>query len=93
LCLDGDVERADGLVGDQELWLGSETAGDRDALPLAAAELAREPACDLGRQSDQVEQLCDPGAGIVARRDPVHPQRLGDRRPDVTRGFNELNGS
>ena len=39
--LHGDVERRDGLVGDQDLGLERERARDRDALALAARELAR----------------------------------------------------
>ena len=41
LRLDRDVERRDRLVGDQELGLHRQGAGDADALPLAARELVR----------------------------------------------------
>src|SRR5699024_3451983 len=37
---DGDVQSAGGLVGDDDLGLQGEGAGDRDALALAAGELA-----------------------------------------------------
>ena len=37
----GGVEGAGGLVGEQDLWVVDEGAGDRDALHLAAGELAR----------------------------------------------------
>ena len=39
--LHGDVERGDRLVADDEARLGGQRPGDRDALPLAAAELMR----------------------------------------------------
>ena len=41
LGLDRDVERRDRLVGDDEIGVGRERAGDADALPLAAGELVR----------------------------------------------------
>ena len=41
LRLDRDVERRDGLVGDDERRLERERAREPDALPLAAAELVR----------------------------------------------------
>ena len=36
LCADGHIQRRDRLVGDDELRLHDEGAGDADALPLAA---------------------------------------------------------
>ena len=41
LRLDGDVERGDRLVADDELRLEGERAGDADALALAAGEFVR----------------------------------------------------
>ena len=41
LRLDGDVERRDRLVADDEVGLDGERAGDADALSLAAGELVR----------------------------------------------------
>ena len=41
LGLDRDVERADRLVGDDEVGVERERPGDADALPLAAGELVR----------------------------------------------------
>ena len=41
LGLDGDVERRDRLVADDEVGRGGERAGDADPLPLAAGELVR----------------------------------------------------
>jgi hypothetical protein len=38
-----DVERGHRLVGDHELGLGRERAGDADALALTARELVRQP--------------------------------------------------
>ena len=41
LGLDGDVERADRLVRDDQLWSGRQSPGDGDALPLTAGEVTR----------------------------------------------------
>ena len=41
LRLDADVERADGLVADDEFRVHGQGAGDADALALAAGELVR----------------------------------------------------
>ena len=66
-----DVERRDGLVGDQDLGLERERARDRDALALAARELARVGVERARRQADEVEQLAaarvDAGARARAR--------------------------
>ena len=41
LRLDRDVERRDGLVGDDQLRIERERAGEADALALPARELVR----------------------------------------------------
>ena len=43
LGLDGDVEGRDGLIGDDEIRVSCERAGERDPLLLTAAELAWPP--------------------------------------------------
>ena len=45
LGLDRDVERRDGLVGDDQLRVQGERPGDADALALAAGELVRDSGC------------------------------------------------
>jgi hypothetical protein len=42
LCLDGDIEGGDWLVGDQEARLHHDCPRDADALALAAREFMRE---------------------------------------------------
>ena len=69
LRLDRDVERRDGLVGDDELRLDGERPGDTDPLPLPAAELVRLAVGRRRRQPDGVEQLLDPVAAAIARRE------------------------
>ena len=79
LGLDRDVERGDGLVGDDQLGLQRERAGDADALPLAAGERVGEA---VGRRLRAARR------GRAARRtrarrsrataDAVRAQRLLD---------------
>ncbi|GAA3220022.1 hypothetical protein GCM10020256_25600 [Streptomyces thermocoprophilus] len=59
LRLDGHVQRGDRLVGDDQLRLQREGAGDADALTLTAGELVREPVVVLGVEADQLQQLAD----------------------------------
>ena len=54
-CLHRDIERGGDLVADQELRLGGERAGDRDALLLAAAELPRHAVYDVRREMNLLE--------------------------------------
>ena len=56
LRLHRDVERGDRLVGDDQLGLQRQGAGDADALALAAAELVRVAVERGRRQADFVEQ-------------------------------------
>ena len=70
LGLHGDVERRDRLVGDDELGLDRERAGDADPLPLAAAELVRAPVGELGREADALEQVGDARRARLLRHDP-----------------------
>src|SRR4029079_2447203 len=75
---DGDGERGDGLVADDQLRVERERPRDADPLPLAAGELVWV-AVGVGRlETDELEQ---PGNGRAARppvSDPVRPERLGE---------------
>ena len=76
---DGDVKGRDRFVGDDEVGLKSECAGDADALALAAAEGVRVAVHGVGRQPDQLQQLGDPVDGRVhAPHLPVDQERLAD---------------
>ena len=76
LCLDGDVERGDGFVADQETRLHREGAGDADTLALPAAELVRIAACVKVVQAHHLQQFADPGADLGTREDVMHQQDL-----------------
>ena len=52
LRLDGDVERGNGLVADDQLRLERKRPGNGDALALAAGELVRIAAHVFGRKAD-----------------------------------------
>src|SRR5207249_11384040 len=55
LGLDGEVQCADGLVCDDQLGRGHEGAGDGDALPLTAREVAGIPCRRGGVEADVLE--------------------------------------
>ena len=71
------VERGHGLVGDQHVRLERERARDRDALALAAGELARVRVQRALAESDQVHQLAAARVDLRPWHHPVHPQQLG----------------
>ena len=80
LRLNRDVKRGDRLVGDDEVWLDGERAGDADALPLAAGELVREAAGVERVEADDTHELRHPFAALLALRQTVDRQRLADDR-------------
>ena len=80
LRADRDVERGDRLVGDDQLGVERERAGDADALALPAGELMREARHLRGGKPDQLEQLGDALAASGLRQ-PVNLQRLADDVP------------
>jgi hypothetical protein len=59
LSLDGDIESGDGLIADDEVGFDGESAGDADALALAAAEFVGVARCEVGAESDELEELFD----------------------------------
>ena len=90
LRLDRDVERRDRLVGDDELRVQRERAGDADALALAARELVRVAVAVLRREADELEQLRTRAASIWPRSPMlVDAQRLGDDVPTRMRGLSD----
>ena len=83
LRLHRHVERADRLVGDDELRPRDQRARDRDALALAAGELVRV-LVHVGRaQADRLERLRDTLALRLAVGTADRGQRLGDDAPDA----------
>ena len=78
LCLDGDVQCGDGLVADDEVGLQGKGAGNADPLALAARELMRIAAHEVGIQPDQVQQFLDTLLAFPAGVSAVDIQRLAD---------------
>ena len=66
LRLNRHVERRDGLIGHDEGGLNGEGAGDADALPLAARELVRVAAGEVGVEPDGLEQFAHPFLAAAA---------------------------
>lgn len=59
LGLDGDIQRRDGLVCDDEVRLGGKCSGDGDSLALPAGELVRVLATEAGIKSDSFHEGVD----------------------------------
>jgi pyruvate/2-oxoglutarate dehydrogenase complex dihydrolipoamide acyltransferase (E2) component len=72
------VERRDRLVEHDEPRVRGQGPRDRDALPLATAELVREQRRHVARQADQLQHLAHPRVDRRAREIGVDLQRLGD---------------
>ena len=95
LRLDRDVERGDRLVADDQVGLGGQSAGDADALALAAGELVRPAVDGVARQPHLVHQRAQ-RAPRVRRRICARPKlRIGSARMSRTRrrGLSDENGS
>ena len=56
-----------------------QTAGDGNALSLAAGEFMRQPVGRIQRQPDQVQQFVDALIDLVGRAQLVHANRLAQR--------------
>ena len=82
----GEVERRDGLVGEQHARARDQGARDRDALTLTPGELVRVSPHRVGVEADRGEGLGDGCARTVARRDPQGAQRLPDDAVDALAG-------
>ena len=59
LRLNGDIQRRDRLVADDQLRIQRQSACDPDPLPLAPRELVRIAARVLGAQPDDLQELSD----------------------------------
>ena len=94
LRLDRDVERRDGLVGDDQLGLQRDGARDADALALAAGELVREAVVVLGVEPDAVHQLLDELLALVSSFSSLWMMNGSPMiEPTVLRGFSDEYGS
>ena len=84
LRLDRDVERGDRLVGDDQLGLQRDRAGDADALALAAGELVRVAVVVLGVEPDRAPSAPAPSClrFVLVLLDAVDDERLADDRAD-----------
>jgi hypothetical protein len=83
LRLDRDVEGGDRFVGDDDLGLQREGAGDGDALALAAGELVRVLLHEARGEADPLHEFGHAIAGdLRGGADAVDQQRLGERGED-----------
>src|SRR5262249_54386886 len=67
ILADLGVERAEGLVEQQQLRLDGERTGERDTLALAARELARQPVAEA-LEMDEAQQFLGPRLDVLLPR-------------------------
>ena len=89
LRLDGDIERGDRLVRDDQLRSQGERARDADTLPLAATELVRVAVVEVRIQADDLQQLLDPLVLRPAAQQAEVLEWLGD---DIADGHPRIQG-
>ena len=94
LRLDGDVERGNRFIGDQQRRLERDRAGDRNALALPARELVRIKLRHPGVEADGAQQFRDARAKLRRLEIEMGAQRLaddvGDAPARVERGIGTL---
>src|SRR5262249_7119005 len=78
LRADRDVERGHGLVADDQSWLDCESAGNRNALALAAGEFVGIAAREARLETDEAQQFLDPRAAPRSRYEIMPRQRLAE---------------
>ena len=83
LGLDGNVERRNRLVGDDEFRVERERSGEADTLPLTARELVRIQLGRAGGETDLAEELDDTFVLRTTVTDPLDDERLPDDRLDA----------
>jgi len=82
LRLDGDVQRTDRLVADDEAGVERQGAGDADALALAAGELVGVAVSVFGFEADAFEQVFDAVVELGAFGEFVDDHRFADDASD-----------
>jgi hypothetical protein len=87
LSLDRDVERRDGLVADDELWVQRQCASEADPLALAAGELVWVPIDCVARQAHDLEELSDPQCPLTLGEVFMHLHGLSDEPSDRMTGI------
>ena len=93
LRLDRDIQRRDRLIADDEIGIERQSAGDADALPLAAGKFVRISAGIRGIKPDALQQACDTIALFRPWAMPCTLIGSPMMLPTVMRGFRLLTGS
>ena len=94
LRLDGDVQRRDRLVADDQLRVQRERAGDADALALAARELVRVAVRVVRVEADDLEQAPARSPSRLLRVPmPCTSSGSATMSPTVMRGSSDEYGS
>ncbi len=86
LALDGHIESGDRLVGDDQLGLGGEGAGDGDALALPAAELVRVFLHLRRVQAHRAHEVAHRGGELATAQGTPRANRFRERVVDRQAG-------
>ena len=78
LALNGNIQRRDRFIADDQFRLQGDGPGDADALPLAAGKLERKTIRCCCRQPDMLQQLHDPLPSPVRLANAVNLEGLAD---------------
>jgi hypothetical protein len=76
LGLYGNIERGNGLIGDDQFRMEGDRPGNSDPLALSAAELVGIPEGVLGMEPNLLKNLQDALFLCLSRGDPMHFQSL-----------------
>ncbi len=90
--LDGDVERRDGFVADENLRFDGECTCDGDPLALAARELTWVAVRGRGLEADRLEQVGDPIVASIRRDDIVNASGSPTMSPTGSCGLRLASG-
>ena len=95
LRLDRHVERRDRFVGDDEVGIGGERAGDADALLLAAGELVRIAVDESLARARPSASAREPASRFSSRAAASRNVSIGSAMicPTVMRGSSDAYGS
>jgi hypothetical protein len=74
-------------VGDDEVGIDGDRAGQPDALALAAGELVRVAADRIGRKAHRLQKIAHAPCSLAAIREAVSADRLGDDPPHAVPGI------
>ncbi len=80
--MDGEVERGDRLITDDQFGFDRQRSANGDTLRLSARKLVWKPFGEMRSDADEVEQLADASPAACSAMETVDIESLGDEVPD-----------